>query len=69
MVRFAVDGVVEGYGTGGEWSRSIESRRDLLLVLALGWLLLLVNGEASPPRAPARAERSWTPVASPAMAE
>jgi hypothetical protein len=69
VVRFHLDGTVEGYGIGGEWTRSIDSRRDLLLVLALGWLLLLVNDEARPPRAPARAERSWTPAASPAMAE
>jgi hypothetical protein len=66
VVRFALDGTVEGYGTGAEWRRSIESRRDLLLVLALGWLLLLVGGEARLPAAPARPERSRTPAARPA---
>jgi hypothetical protein len=63
LVRFALDGTVEGYGTGAEWRRSIESRRDLLLVLALGWLLLLVGGEARLPAAPARPE----PVRPPAV--
>ena len=66
VVRFALDGTVEGYGTGAEWHRSIESRRDLLLVLALGWLLLLVGGEARLPVAPARPERPRTPAARPA---
>jgi hypothetical protein len=69
VVRFQLDGTVEGYGVGGDWARSLDSRRDLLLVVALGWLLLLVNGEARPPRAPARAERKWTWAASHPVAE
>jgi hypothetical protein len=69
VVRFHLDGTVEGYGVGGDWARSVDSRRDLLLVVALGWLLLLVNGEARPPRAPARAERKWTWATSHPVAE
>jgi hypothetical protein len=69
VVRFQLDGTVEGYGVGGDWARSLDSRRDLLLVVALGWLLLLVNGEARPPRAPARVERKWTWAASHPVAE
>jgi hypothetical protein len=68
VVRFHLDGRVEGYGIGGEWRRSVSSRRDLLLVLSLGWLLLLVNGEARPPRAVAPPERS-RPLAAPSAAE
>jgi hypothetical protein len=59
VVRFHLDGRVEGYGIGAEWERSVSSRRDLLVLLALGWLLLLVTGEARAPR----------PAAAPSAAE
>jgi hypothetical protein len=59
VVRFGLDGSVEGYGIGGEWRRSIESHRDLLVVLALGWLLLLVAGEA---RLPATSPADQAPL-------
>jgi hypothetical protein len=68
VVRFHLDGRVEGYGVGGEWERSVSSRRDLLLLLALGWLLLLLTGEARPPRPAAPSERS-RPWIAPSAAE
>lgn len=50
LLRFGPAGEVTGYGLGTELEPQIGSWRDLVVLLALGWLLLVVAGVAVPPR-------------------
>jgi hypothetical protein len=50
LLRFGPAGGVTGYGLGTELEPLIDSWSDLVVLLALGWLLLIVAGAAVLPR-------------------
>lgn len=48
LLRFGRDGSIATYGLGTELDPLVGSWRDLAILLALGWLLLVKSGTADP---------------------
>jgi hypothetical protein len=50
LLRFRPAGGVTGYGLGTDLEPLVDAWIELVVLLALGWLLLIVAGTAVPPR-------------------